>query len=221
VVIHLARTTQQLVEPKSAPVAQPDDIERSQELLVQEWSDRPPAEVLEQYGHWSAGAVAKLEAIHAGNHADRVMDLGPELGHHPVHRLANAMCFDHHCHLQLDVLAPLGPIDRPAPPVPDGAMEASVEWMLAGLPAMCHQDLLFADRPFLLTLDGPGGGTWTIGPGPTVAEGTGVGAAVTATSTTAEFHVWGTKRRPWRTRDVSLAGDEAYGAAVLDALNVI
>ena len=221
VIIHLARTTQQLVEPKSAPVAVPDDIEQSQDLLVQEWKGRPASEVLEEYGHWSAGAFDKLEAIHAGAHAERVMDLGPELGHHPVHMLANAMCFDHHCHLHLDVLAPLGPVDRPAPVVPDEAMAASIEWMLAGLPAMCHQSLLMVDRPFTLTLDGPGGGTWTITPGPTVIEGSDPAAAATATSTTAEFHVWGTHRRSWRERDVSLTGDEAYGAAVLDAINVI
>ena len=53
----------------------------------------------------------------------------------------------------------------------------------------------------------------------TVSEGKD-GAAATLTSTTHDFVVWGTQRRPWRTL-ATVVGDEDYAGRVFDAVNII
>jgi hypothetical protein len=95
--------------------------------------------------------------------------------------------------------------------------------MLAGLPWMCPSLTKLVDRPLVLALSGPGGGTWTIAPGEErveVREGADPDAAATISSGDHAFVVWGTQRRPWRDA-VEGAGDESYAAAVLDEINVI
>ena len=100
--------------------------------------------------------------------------------------------------------------------------------MLAGLPWMCADTITpVVDRPIVLELDGPGGGTWTIAPG-----GRDEGrvrrhrrcragdAAATVASTDHDFVIWGTQRRPWADY-VKIEGDDAYAAPVLDAINII
>lgn len=51
------------------------------------------------------------------------MDLG-DLGTHPMDLIANAFAFDHYTHIRVDVLAPGGPVDRPAPPVTEDHLDA-------------------------------------------------------------------------------------------------
>jgi hypothetical protein len=53
-----------------------------------------------------------------------------------------------------------------------------------------------------------------------VTEGADARAAATVRSTSHDFVVWGTKRRPWQDF-VELEGDEAYATAVLDAVKII
>ena len=77
----------------------------------------------------------------------------------------STFCFDNYCHLRNDILGPNGPIDRPEPPRDDMRLQPTVEWMLAGLPWMSRRSSPFVDRPVVLALTGPGGGTWTIAPG--------------------------------------------------------
>ena len=76
--------------------------------------------------------------------------------------------------------------------------------MLAGLPWMCADALAGnVDRPIVLTLDGPGGGTWTIAPGGddgrvVVTEDASARRGATVRSTDHDFVIWGTRRAPWR-----------------------
>jgi hypothetical protein len=104
-------------------------------------------------------------------------------------------------------------------------MAAVLEWMLAGIPQMCGQALTFMDRPLALTLEGPGGGTWSVTPKPAqsieISAGSTGGEVAQISGIAAEFPVWGTTRAPWRDHSVKLEGDEDYAARFLDALKII
>src|SRR6185437_13325358 len=110
-----------------------------------------------------------------------------DLGTHPMGLLPSVFLFDNYCHLRNDVLKPNGPIDRPEPARDEQRLAPVVEWMLAGLPWMCSDELAFVERPVTLTLTGAGGGTWSIGPGGEdgrllVSDGTAADSAATITS---------------------------------------
>jgi hypothetical protein len=82
------------------------------------------------------------------------------------------------------------------------------------------------DRPVTITLDGPGGGTWSLAPGAggkagKVETGPAGNAAAQITANAQEFALWATQRRPWRDHDVKIDGDEAYATRVLDAIRVV
>src|SRR5262249_29075826 len=143
-----------------------------------------------------------------------------------LHMVVNAFAFDHYCHLRFDVLAPNGPVDRPVPPCDDTRLGASLEWLLAGLPQMAADDMrTTVTRPVALALTGPGGGTWTIKPAVDdgfveVVDGVDGNVAATITSSTDDFIVWATHRRPWNERSVELIGDDAYAAQVVEAIHL-
>jgi hypothetical protein len=86
--------------------------------------------------------------------------------------------------------------------------------MLAGLPQM-NADALdkVLTAPVQLELMGPGADSLTLG-----GDGD---VAATIRSSTHDFVVWGTARRPWRGFDVTIEGDADLGAAVADNINVI
>jgi hypothetical protein len=76
-----------------------------------------------------------------------------------------------------------------------------------------------------LALTGPGGGTWTVRPAPDdalveVADGLDGAVAATITSTTDDFVVWATHRRPWTELSVELSGDDAYARQVVEAIHL-
>ena len=61
--------------------------------------------------------------------AEVVVPLG-NLGSHPLHLLANALVFDHYCHLRHDMLGPNGPVDRPDFPIDELRIAPILDWML-------------------------------------------------------------------------------------------
>jgi hypothetical protein len=130
--------------------------------------------------------------------ADTVVRLD-DLGSHPLHRLANALAFDHVCHLRNDILRPHGPIDRPAPPADALRVGATIEWLIAAVPQMSPPSLVEAlDRPIALRLTGAGGGDWTlragVGTRVDLVEGTSGDEAATIISPATEFVIWATHR---------------------------
>ena len=181
--------------------------------------------MLEECDTFSAQAVEALAGMQDPPLSETVFPFGA-LGNYPMAIFANAFAFDHFCHLRNDILRPNGPIDRPAPPVDDLRLGATMEWLLSGLPQMAPDALRAAvTKPLGLRLGGPGGGEWTLLPAEgdglvTVVEGVQPDVAATVTSTVEEFVVWGTQRRSWREREVAVDGDEAYAGAVLDAIHV-
>jgi hypothetical protein len=199
------------------------DVEAAMEGPVEERRAWTVEQVLEEYETFSDQAANIFSMAQEPPMADTMLPMGA-LGTHPMSILAGTFLFDAYCHLRNDILAPNGPIERPQPPRDEMRLQPTVEWMLAGLPWMCADALSFMDRKVALVLTGPGGGAWTIGPGgedgrPLVVEGKD-GVAATLTSTTHDFVVWGTQRRPWRTLATAV-GDDAYATRVFDAINIV
>jgi hypothetical protein len=182
-------------------------------------------DVLAEYETYSAQVADFCAMAQEPPLADTELPMG-DLGTHPMRAMAGMFLFDAYCHLRNDILQPHGPIDRDEPPRDEARVGPVIEWMLAGLPWMSRDALLpVVDRPLVLVLDGPGGGTWTIAPGGEdgrvlVTPGAAPDAAATVQSTAHDFVIWGTTRRPWRGL-ATVEGDEAYAAAVLDAINII
>jgi uncharacterized protein (TIGR03083 family) len=224
VVAHMGSVYHGVVDPSKMPDTSGPDPEGAMEAPVAERRTWPVAEVLAEYETFSEQAINVFAMAQDEPLASTQLPMGA-FGTHPMSMLAGTFTFDAYCHLRNDILAPNGPIDRPEPPRDEQRLQPTVEWMLAGLPWMCAADLAVVDRPLVLVLDGPGGGTWTLAPGGPegridVREGADAAAAATATSTTHDFVIWGTKRRPWRDY-VKVDGDAAYASRVLDAVNVI
>jgi uncharacterized protein (TIGR03083 family) len=200
-----------------------DDAERNADAAVDErraWSSN---DVAAEYERSSEAAIAGLAAMQGTPMGDTVIPLG-NLGSHPMHLLADALAFDHYCHLRHDLIQPGGPLDRPPLPVDDLRLRPTMLWMLAGLPQMCADALALLERPVDLVFEGAGGGTWSLKPGApfvSVDPGHAGDAAATITSAAHDFVSWGTKRRNWRDMGVRLEGDTDYAATVLDAINII
>lgn len=220
---HLGCTLHGVVDPAFLPdfSAGAEEGMEPPVALRREWTI---AEVVAEYETYSAQAADTFAMFQDEPMASVELPMG-QLGTHPMSMLASTFLFDSYCHLRHDLLAPGGPLDRPEPDRDEARLAPTVEWMLAGLPWMCAEDLAALDRPVALVLDGPGGGHWTIAPsGPdgrvTVSEGAAADVAATVTSDTHAFVSWGTRRSAWRDH-VTVTGDDATAASFLDAINII
>jgi len=231
VLAHVTSNFKEMIEPTPPPADPPQvpsmTAEQAMEALVAPRKEWTAAQLLAEYAQYRDAAFAALEALQAEPLASTETPLA-DLGTYQLHWLANAYCFDHYCHLRHDLLAPEGPLQRDLPEPDDARLRPGVEWMWAGLPQMCSPALTHLDRPLLVVLTGPGGGSWLLGPAGadgliTVEEVTGgaaPGAAATVTSSAHAFVSWGTKRSNWRDHS-TVTGDADYAAAVLDALNIV
>lgn len=226
VVTHMASALQLVADPEHAEFPDPAlPTEAGLDAVVARRRSWTADETLGTYEQVSAKAIDALRGLQAEGVRDTELDLGG-LGTHPMHLLANAFAFDLYTHLRIDLLAPRGPLARDLPAPVDAVLEATVEWLLAGMPQMCTPALQpVLTRPWTLVLDGPGGGTWAISPSDsdracTVGPGAAAGAAATVTSSTADFVWWSTKRGDWRDR-ATVSGDVPYASAVLDAIDLI
>jgi uncharacterized protein (TIGR03083 family) len=220
VVAHLACTLRSVAEPGTLPPGVDGDLQATQEVGVAERREWSPERVLAEYEDLAPRALEVLTGLQAPGVAETVVPI-EDAGQFPLHLVANALAFDHYCHLGKDILRPLGPIDRPAPPDDDLRLGATLAWLLAGLPQMPGPAIVDAVRhPVVLTLTGPAGGTWTISPGVTVTGGAAGEAVATVESSTPEFVVWSTHRQPWRDCGVRIDGDRAEAERVLDAIRL-
>ena len=224
VLAHLACTLHGVVDPAFLADLS-GGAEAAMEAGVEERRSWPIADVIAEYETYSAQAADTFELLQGEGIGDAPITM-PELGTHPMKALAGCFLFDSYTHYRHDLLAPTGSVDRPQPERDEQRLRPTMEWMLAGLPWMCEDALgPVVDRPIVLVLDGPGGGTWTIAPGGDdgrvlVTEVDTPGAAATIRSGTHDFVVWGTTRRPYRDF-VKLEGDEDYAIAFLDCVNII
>jgi uncharacterized protein (TIGR03083 family) len=206
VIGHMTQLFRQVVDPTSLPPAdESGSTERTQDRWVEALRDVPVDDVLGEYRALGEQAIAALEGLQS---LDAPMDLG-DLGTHPLHLIANAFSFDHYTHIRVDLLAPTGPIDRPAPPADERHLEAAADWIVAGIPQMSPAAVA---EPVDLVLTGPGGRTAHLGP-----DGD---AVATVTSSIPDLVLWSTGRRSWRDLDVAIAGDADAGARFCDAVHV-
>ncbi|MGH8974020.1 MAG: maleylpyruvate isomerase family mycothiol-dependent enzyme [Acidimicrobiia bacterium] len=221
VLAHLTGIVHGVFTPWLLKVMRTKNVERNNDADVEARRGRTPAEVLAEYETWSGRVPTLMQAGQLPGLAAMPFPLG-DIGRYPLALITSALVFDTHTHLRHDVAPALG---RPSPPTDEGRMAAVVEWMLAVMAQLNRQTLSFMDRPVLLTLEGPGGGTWAIErkPGGKIAATSGpcVGAVAHITGVAEEFPVWGTHRQPWRDHDLKLEGDEEHAARILDAIKVV
>jgi uncharacterized protein (TIGR03083 family) len=224
VLAHMASTLHGVADPAFMPDMS-SGTENAMEAPVGERRAWSIEQVLDEYETFSAQAAEIFASVQAAPIGETPLPMG-ELGTHTMSILPSTFLFDAYCHLRHDILAPTGSVDRPQPPRDEQRLKPTIEWMLAGLPWMCTDDLnASVTKPLVLQLDGPGGGAWTLQPAGnqprvTIEDGAASDAAATVTSSTHDFVVWGTKRRPWRDH-TTITGDATHAGNVLDAIKVI
>jgi uncharacterized protein (TIGR03083 family) len=224
VACHMASVYHSIADPSTIEGGTSPDVEENAEVPVQARRDWTPEQVIAEYVEWSEKGIAAMTGMQEEPLASMVIPLA-NLGSHPMHILANAIVFDHYCHLRHDI----GRAVARAAELPhdDAALRATLEWMLAGLPQMCATALAGCEQAVNLVFDGPGGGSYLLAPVPG-GEGWAVtdGAdpeAPSVFSSAHDFVSWGTKRRDWRevARLDADPGVADRAAATLDAINVI
>jgi uncharacterized protein (TIGR03083 family) len=227
VVSHLTGFFTMLVDPAAAkpltPVDVAEEVNEEMVALRRAWS---PDEVRADYARLAGPAVAALAGLQHPAVASRPVCMG-DIGSYPLAALAEAACFDHLCHLVHDVLAPVGPVGRPRPPLDATRVGPALDWMLRGLPAMSDPGLAEAlVRPVGLELTGPGGRRVCLRRAPDdpgaveVVADTGGTATDLVRTEGIDFLSWATRRTPWGDA-VRLTGDQEHLARVLDLVRVI
>lgn len=227
---HMASTFHGIADPTTIERGSSADVEANAEVPVQARREWSVDQVLAEYDEWSDRGIDALAAMQAEGVGDQVIPLA-NLGSHPMHILANAIAFDHYCHLRFDIGAA---IDRAANlPHDELVLTATLEWMLAGIPQMCAAalegcesgvNLEFTDLGVTHALapgatDGHGAARNEGDPGHwTISEGERDDLP-TAVSTAHAFVSWGTKRADWR--DLGLELSDPSAESTLDAINVI
>ncbi|MFI7301136.1 maleylpyruvate isomerase family mycothiol-dependent enzyme [Streptomyces sp. NPDC050121] len=215
VVAHIGATCRSFFTPSVVTMMRMRDLERTNDLFVDRRRDRPVPQTLAEYERWSRmiGVAARLPL-------DWMRLPMADLGWYPGGMMiAGAMTFDHHTHLRYDIAPALG---RPVPGTDANRMAVVLEWMLAVL----RNQLRSARpewfiRPVTIELEGPGGGTWSVGPGGMAAAGASDKPAATITGRAVDFPEWATHRADWRDRDLKISGDIDYAARFLDFVRVV
>lgn len=216
---HMASVFHSIADPTTIDGGTSADAEENAEVPVRARRSWKPQQVVAEYDDWSDKGLAALTALQSPPMADTVIPLA-NLGSHPMHILANAIVFDHYCHLRHDIGRA---ISRAAALSHDeAALSATLEWMLAGLPQMCESALSGCTQGVNLIFEGPAAGNYMLTPGGalwTVSAGRDPSLPI-ATTTVHDFVSWGTKRVDWR-GSVTMAPDASAAATTLDALNII
>ncbi len=222
-VAHTGSNFRVLVEPPEPPAEPIPGLtaERAQDMLVDERRDWSSSQVCQEFDDYRGPALGVLTAMQAEPLATTPLTIH-ELGTYPMAALADAFAFDLYCHLRVDLLAPSGPVCLTVPAATDALVATAIGWMLTGLPQMCPVVNGQLEQPLGLRLTGTGASEWTLHQGrdgmqvePGVA-----GAATVVTSAAHDFVLWGTGRTDWR-QCVTVSGDDAFAARVLDAVDVV
>ncbi len=222
VLIHLACTLRELVEPETLPTPVPGAIERTNDVQVDAFRGGDSRFHLAEYRRLLPAALDVLESLQSEDLADETFSLD-DAGVYPVHLSAEALAFDHYCHLAHDVT-----LGTALPPIPaelvEPALAASTRWLVAGIPQMSGARLAEAlVTPVGLRITGPGGGAWQLS-----ASGAHVADCAPADvlpptvieTDAADFMLWGTLRAERATCAVILLGDAELADAVAGTIHV-
>ncbi|WP_285030028.1 hypothetical protein [Mycolicibacterium sp. lyk4-40-TYG-92] len=196
-----------------------NNIERTNDLLVGRRCDWTTPRVRAEYARWSGAALGVAAAIETTPLAGIPVPLA-ELGRFRLGLiLCGAMTFDHHTHLRFD-MAPA--LNRPAPPTDGRRMSLVLQWMFAVLGNQWRMaPPANFTRPLRISLRGPGASEWILDSPGGVRSDSGGPADTTVFACATEFPEWATQRANWRSRDVSIVGDQAYAEHLLDQINVV
>lgn len=222
---HLAATFSVVISPDAAldGVTSEVNFEAVNDIMVNAAEDFSPAETLESYKTQAPDAIAAISAVQGPETAGVTACLG-DVGTYEVHWFANAICFDHLCHLHIDVLAPTGPIKRDAPPLDEARLSPAMDWLLTVMPQWSGAELAKAlTAPVDLTLTGVGAKQLQMRPsGGDVIEivwgESGAGASITSDALTAMSWLTG---RGDKKAGATLGGDTALAGAVLEAMRSV
>ncbi|MGW4479447.1 maleylpyruvate isomerase family mycothiol-dependent enzyme [Rhodococcus triatomae] len=221
-VAHMAFFFNLIADPNLVLPANPSGkAERLNDAAVRERADLPHDQILDYYRAQSEAGLTALAALQTEDFRDAPMNMG-DIGTYKMCQLSDAVSFDHLTHLTSDLLAPFGPIDAVDLDVA-AAIDPGLDWMLAGLPQMCHEELYPAlTSPVGLRLTGDTTRSWRIerGADAVVVTETDDVPEDCATSSAIDFLRWGTKRTAWRSA-VTVRGDRGVVAPVLDAFDIV
>jgi hypothetical protein len=218
VLAHIASGCHAIFSPAVVKVLRSDDIESTNDAFVVERRTWSSTRVLDEYRRWSRRVAVAARVIRCTPLRSLPLPLA-ELGHFSsTLLLCGAMTFDHHTHLRHDIAPAL---NQAAPATDANRMTVVLAWMFAVLGNQLNRaDLFWLDRPLGLTLKGPGGGSW-IADRQRIEPARGRVCDTWIVAQAIEFPEWATCRADWRDRDVSISGDDTYGAAFLDFMNVV
>lgn len=224
ILIHLVCTIRELVEPEALPSPDTTSIERTNDLQVQAFRAGTVREHLAEYTRLLPGALTVLADLQADTLRDETFDLF-DAGIYPVHLNAEALAFDHYCHLAHDMTLDAA-LPAISPALVDPALAASTRWLVAGIAQMSGARLATAlTQPVGLRIEGPGGGTWLLSaPSGSTAlaecQPTHSLPATTIETSSSDFMLWGTHRRHLFECAIFYGGDEGLARSVAAAVHV-
>ncbi len=225
VVNHLAATFTVVIDPTNAldGVTAEVSLEAINDVMVNAGADMSPAEVLASYESQAPDAVAAVTAVQGPELATVTAVLG-DVGTYPVHWFANALCFDHLCHLNADVLAPRGPVQAAQLAMDEARLGPAMDWLIAVLPQWSGADLAKAvTAPVDVEFTGAGARRFQLRPSHTDQVEVALdasGAGTTITSGAADALTWLTGRTD-KGAACTISGDSELGVAVLAAMRSV
>jgi len=222
---HLAATFTVVIDPENAldGVTAEVSLEAINDVMVFAGSDLTPADALASYESQKDEAIAAVTALQAAELQGATAILG-DVGEYELHWFANALCFDHLCHLHADLLSPRGPIKLPAPPIDEARLSPTLDWLIAVIPQWSGAELAKAlTAPVDVVLTGITTKRFQLKPNGTdivdVALGVS-GADACICGDSLEAISWLTGRSD-KTLATSVEGNTALATAVLAALKAV
>ena len=129
VVAHMGSGYRALFGPAALKLMRSNDIERTNDVFVDQRRDWAPSRVIAEYERWSQVMVHLMGPVSRTPMARAPMRMA-ELGRFRVGQLLCAIVFDTHTHLRHDIAPALG---RTVPGTDANRMAVVLEWMMAVL----------------------------------------------------------------------------------------
>ncbi len=222
---HLAATFTVVIDPENAldGVTAEVSLEAINDVMVFAGTDMSPADALASYSSQKDDAIAAVTAMQAPELRGVTAVLG-DVGSYELHWFANALCFDHLCHLHADLLGPRGPVKAAAPPIDEARLSPTLDWLIAVIPQWSGAALAQAlTAPVDVVLTGITTKRFQLRPNGTdtvdIALHTS-GAQAVISGDSLEAVSWLTGRTD-KTLATSVEGDTALATAVLAAMKAV
>lgn len=222
---HLAATFTVVIDPENAldGVTAEVSLEAINDVMVFAGTDMTPADALASYESQKDDAIAAVTALQAAELAGATAVLG-DVGEYELHWFADALCFDHLCHLHADLLGPRGPVKASAPPIDEARLSPALDWLIAVIPQWSGAELAkVLTAPVDIVLTGIASKRFQLRPnGTDLVEvelgASGAGASISGDSL--EAISWLTGRTD-KTLATSVEGDTRLATAVLAAMKAV